>query len=49
VLYAYAVGLVEGRVADPDLDPEKIRIRWVAGSYHPDLYSENVSGSGSMC
>ncbi len=30
VLYAYAVGLVEGRVADPDPDPEKILIRWVA-------------------
>jgi hypothetical protein len=46
---AYFIGLVEGRVADPDPDPERIRIRWVAGSYNPDLYSENASGSGSMC
>jgi hypothetical protein len=27
---AYFIGLVEGRVADPDPDPEKIRIRWDA-------------------
>jgi hypothetical protein len=29
---AYFIGLVEGRVADPGPDPEKIRIGWVAGS-----------------
>ncbi len=31
-LRAYFICLVEGRVADPDPDPEKIRIRWVGGS-----------------
>ncbi len=32
VLHAHTVGLVEGRVSDPDPDPERSRIRWVAGS-----------------
>ncbi len=30
VLLAHTVGLVEGRVADLDPVPEKIRSRWVA-------------------
>ncbi len=49
VLYAHAVGLVEGRVADPVPDPRKRSVFAGLLDPNPGLSSENLSGSGSMC